>query len=202
MQNFSSTRPGSNEMDKINTASNPPANLVNSSPVSREPSRGFGMPISPAQRMPVFHKGTDKVKQTGPAILKKGEAVLNTHDAAKYREAKGKNMSKHEVMDSATDSLAGHKEEKPPKKEIKHIITSKAKSGGYIHKHVHTHPETHPDEDHVSPDQDAMAQHMLSSLGEPNPGEQEADAGQSGTPGAGAAPTPQAGPVAPSPTGA
>ena len=138
-----------------------------------------------ASTPPKYHKGTDYVPKTGPAILKKGEAVLNTKDAAKHREAK--NMkSTYDV----SDELGGKKEEKP-KKEIAHIKTEKGKSGGYIHTHTHTHPEAHPEEKHVSPDQDQMVQHMMQNMGTPNPGETEADAGQSGVPGAGAAP-PQA----------
>lgn len=132
--------------------------------------------------MPVYHKGTDNVSETGPAVLKKGEAVLSPSDAAEFRKAKRKGMAKHTVMERAADALGSHKEEEKPKKEIKHIVTKKAKSGGYIHTHVHTHPEHHPDEDHVSKDQDEMADHMLQHMGEANPGEAEADGGSSGVP--------------------
>ena len=78
--------------------------------------------------------------------------------------------------------ILGKGEPEKPKKEIKEIRTRKAKSGGYVHEHHHTHPEHHPAEEHVSPDQDAMVEHMMQHMGEPNPGEAEADAGQSGIP--------------------
>jgi hypothetical protein len=95
----------------------------------------------------------------------------------------------------STTALSG-KSAKKPKKVIKEIVTRKAKSGGYIHTHHHTAPEHHPSEDHVSPDQDAMVQHMIQSMGSgggapsPDPSAAGAD------PNAGAAPAgPQAGPT-------
>jgi len=138
-----------------------------------------GSPAKPPSKMPKYHKGTDFVPKTGPAILKKGEAVLNNKDAAEHRAMK-------HGMEGAASELGGH--EAKPKKEIKHIVTKKAKSGGYIHEHHHTHPEHHPMEEHVSKDQDGMMAHMMEHMGEANPGEAEADAGQSGVPAAGAAP--------------
>jgi hypothetical protein len=78
-------------------------------------------------------------------------------------------------MDAVRHALGGS-DSKPPK-EIREIRTRKGKSGGYIHEHHHTHPEHHPMEEHTSGDQDAMAEHMLSNMGAPNPGEAEADAG-------------------------
>ena len=80
----------------------------------------------PPTTAPKYHKGTDFVPKTGPAILKKGEAVLNVKDAEKHREAKG--MAEHKNYD-VSDELGGKKEEKP-KKEIDHIKTKKAKTGG------------------------------------------------------------------------
>ncbi len=147
-----------------------------------------GTPAKP--KMPKYHKGTDYVPKTGPAVLKKGEAVLDTKEAAKHRAAKGKTMTKVNAMSGAQDALGGKSDK--PKKEIKHIKTEKAKSGGYIHTHVHTHPEHHPDEQHVTPDQDGMVAHMMEHMGTPNPGEADADAGQSGVAAgaAGGAPSP------------
>jgi len=151
---------------------------------------------------PKYEKGTDYVPKTGPAILHKGEAVLNKEDADKHREGKMATSKKYDV----SDELGGKKEAKPAK-EIKHIVTRKAHGGkGHIHTHVHTHPDVHPDEEHVTSGDDEMAEHMMQNMGTPNPGEAEADAGQSGIPAAGgaapggAAPTPGAG--APSPMGA
>lgn len=125
-----------------------------------------------------YKNGTDRVPATGPAILHKGEAVLKKEDADKYRSAKGN------IFSAAGDAMGGHT--KHPKK-IKEIRTRKGANGGYIHEHHHTHPDQHPMEEHVSPDQDAMASHMMDHMGESNPGEAEADAGQSGTPDAGGA---------------
>lgn len=88
-------------------------------------------------------------------------------------------------MSGAMDALGG--KEKAPKKEIDHIVTRKAHSGGYVHEHHHKSPMHHPMETHVTPNQDAMAEHMMQSLGTPNPGEPEADAGQ-GAPAATGAP--------------
>lgn len=96
-------------------------------------------------------------------------------------------MSK-QILEAAKEALAGeHKEhESKPKKEIKEIRTRKVKKTGgghsFVHEHVHTEPEHYPNEEHVSPDQDSMVDHLMSHLGEPNPGEAEADAGQSGIP--------------------
>jgi hypothetical protein len=91
-----------------------------------------------------------------------------------------------DAMRGAHEALGG--KEKAPKKEISHIVTRKAHSGGYVHEHHHAHPEHHPMETHVTPDQDAMAEHMMQSLGQPNPGEQEADAGGAAAPPAAGAP--------------
>src|SRR5208337_3728997 len=155
------------------------------------PIKPKATPKAPTSKMPKFHDGTDYVPKTGPAILKKGEAVLNNEDAAKHREAK----VKHNSMSSVAEELGG--KAATPKKEIKHIITKKAAGGkGHIHVHVHTHPEVHPDEEHISNGNDGLADHMMEHMGEPNPGEAEADAGQSGIPPAAASGgAPAAGPA-------
>jgi hypothetical protein len=95
----------------------------------------------------------------------------------------------HETCDSAKANLAGHAE--VPKKEIHHISTRKA-GKGYIHEHHHTHPEHHPMTEHTSADQDGMVEHMMQNMGQANPGEAEADAGQSGIQPQTGAPQPQA----------
>ena len=190
-----------------NNIFNPPASPVGPTSMSNKTvAKSIAGPLNPSQKIPVFHKGTDRVEKTGPAILKKGEAVLDTKEAAKYREAKGKNMSKHEVMKSVSESLAGHHEEKP-KKEIEHISIKKSANGGHIITHHHTRPEHHEPEDHTTKTDDELADHVMQTMGSPNPGEPEADAGQSGIPGdtAGAAqpqPAAAAPSATPSPTGA
>jgi hypothetical protein len=132
----------------------------------------------PQPKTPSYKDGTDYVPKTGKALLHKGEAVLNKDDASKHREAKGM-TAKYDVA----DELGGKKETKP-KKEIKHMHIKHAANGGHIIKHEHTHPEHHPDEEHTTKTDDELASHVLQNMGTPNPGEAEADAGQSGIPGA------------------
>jgi hypothetical protein len=84
----------------------------------------------------------------------------------------------NDVYDSLKEHMSGHEEK--PAKVLHHIRTRKA-GKGYIHEHHFTHP-THNTEEHTSPDQDGMVDHMLTHLGNENPGEAEADAGQSGIP--------------------
>lgn len=151
-------------------------------------------PSKPA-KMPSYKSGTDYVPKTGPAKLHKGEAVLPKHEAAEHRKEKMTKVNGNGLSGVASE-LGG--DTPKPKKEIKHIVTKKAKTGGYIHEHHHTHPEHHPMEEHVTPDQDSMMDHMMQHMGTPNPGEAEADAGQSGAgqaPGMGS-PTPSGGPTA------
>jgi hypothetical protein len=114
---------------------------------------------APAKKMPSYKDGTMNVPKTGPAKLHKGEAVLPKEHAQHLR-------------DSVSGALGGH--ESKPKKEIKHIVTKKAKSGGYIHEHHHTHPEHHPMEEHVSSDKNAMMAHMMEHMSGGTP---DADAG-------------------------
>lgn len=147
-------------------------------------------PSKPTGPMPKYHEGTDYVPKTGPAVLKKGEAVLNNKDAAAHRAEKGKKkMTKVNGMSGAQDALGGKAEPKP-KKEISHIVTRKAASGGYIHEHHHTAPEAHPMEQHVTPDQDSMADHMLQNMGAPNTGEGDVPAAGATPPAAPAAGAP------------
>jgi len=164
-------------------------------------SFGVKTPPAPPKKVgptPKYHKGTDYVPKTGPAILKKGEAVLNTDDADKLRKAKGQTMSTSHAMKSVSEELGG-KKEATPKKEIKHIITRKTANGkSHIHTHVHTHP-AHPDEEHVTTGDDEMAEHMMQHMGTPNPGEAEADAGQGAAPGAAPVPGAAAAPAAAAP---
>ena len=184
--------------DSITGKKQPPDTSYHDDMVNKA-TQSFGakpgpQPAKPkAPVVPKFHKGTDYVPKTGPAILQKGEAVLNKGDADKMREGKMKNKT-YDV----SDELAGKKEDKP-KKEIKHIITRKDHGGkGHIHTHVHTNPAAHPDEEHVTNGDDEMAEHMMQNMGTPNPGEAEADAGQSGVP-AGASLMPGAAAGAPAP---
>lgn len=117
-------------------------------------------------------------------------------------------MAKNTVMEGAAHALGGEKEHKP-KKEIKEIRIRKPHDGkSHIIEHHHTAPEHHPVEEHVTHGDDELADHILANVGTPNPGEAEADAGQSGIPEAApnaGAPTgtaPAGAPPAASPVGA
>jgi hypothetical protein len=162
-------------VDKVKSflpKSNEPIATWNTTPAPK------AAPAKPVGPMPKYHTGTDYVPKTGPAVLKKGEAVLNTKEAAQHRANKGTDM-KH--MDSVASELGGKAEK--PKKEIKHMHIKKAANGGHIIRHEHTHPE-HPDEEHTTKTDDELLNHVSQNMGTPNPGEAEADAGQSGIPGA------------------
>jgi hypothetical protein len=86
--------------------------------------------------------------------------------------------------------------EQKPKKEIDHVVVRKHKTGHTV-EHHHTAPGHHPAETHALSNMDELHGHMEDHMGEPNPGEAEADAGQHGIPPAMAGPmAPPAGPAA------
>ena len=102
------------------------------------------------------------------------------------------------VMDEARSALSGESEK--PKKEVHEMrIRRTATPGKHIIEHHHTHPAHHPMTEHVSHNDDALAEHVLQHMGTPNPGEAEADAGQSGIPNAAAAAGAPAGAAPPAP---
>lgn len=140
------------KQDKAKSATKPSDAKPDTKPADTKPSTKPAPATAPS-----YKKGTDRVPATGPAVLHKDEAVLNKKDADKYRTAKN-------VYGGLSEILGG--DEEKPAKEIKELRTRKAKSGGYIHEHHHTHPEYHPMEEHTSPDQDAMASHMVEHLGD------------------------------------
>jgi len=121
-------------------------------------------PVSKAT--PKYHKGTDYVPKTGPAILKKGEAVLNEKDADQYRATKGKDMSEKSHGSSRASHVLGGKGKSKSKSSKKHphrLTISHGKSGG--HKVVHSFaPDesgmTQPDEEHILPDKASLMQHI------------------------------------------
>lgn len=90
--------------------------------------------------------------------------------------------------EAVSDHMGGHAEK--PKKEIHEIRVRKGKSGGHIIEHHHTHPSHHPMEEHVTKNDDEMAEHMMQNAGTPNPGEAAADAGTPDAAGATAPPSP------------
>lgn len=90
---------------------------------------------------------------------------------------------------------------KKAKKELDHIVTKKAKTGGVVHTHHFTNPE-HAPETHVTSNDAAMVQHMMQNMGSgdgsvPPPASPDGGASnaQEGAPAA--APTGAPGPVAP-----
>ena len=114
---------------------------------------------------PKYHQGTDYVPKTGPAILKKGEAVLNEKDADNYRATKGKDMAKDSKSSRAHSVLGGSHKSKSKKKgghphriEIRH-----GKSGGHVVTH-HFAPDedgmTPDSEEHVIPDKASLMDHL------------------------------------------
>lgn len=163
------------------TSPAPKAPVVNSPADRIRPTSKFGDKPG-EQRLDVsdmtkpltqYAKGTTRVPKTGAAMLHEGEAVIPAHE---------------NPMSGMYDKVPGMKTPRKPKKEIDHIKIRKAKSGGHIVEHHHTSPADHKMEEHVMPNMDALHAHMEDTMGTPNPGEAEADQGQSGIPAAPAAP--------------
>lgn len=94
-----------------------------------------------------YKNGTDYVPKTGPAILHEGEKVTPAK----------------ENMKNLFSMVPGKGSEKAPKKEIKHIITSKTHDGKFMHKHVHHH-SAHEDETHISNDAKERDAHMAAHM--------------------------------------
>ena len=96
----------------------------------------------------VYHKGTNFVEKTGPAILERGEAVIS--------------KEKNPMAEKSPYGMITKGDAKPPK-EIHKIITHKTTDGKYHHQHIHHRPEHHPDEEHVSNTMKEMQDHMQSN---------------------------------------
>jgi hypothetical protein len=133
--------------------------------------------------MPSHKKGIAFVPKTGPALLHKGERVVNAKD----------NMA------DMFDKVPGRKsaDENPPKKSIKRIEITKSHNGKHIVKHVHHHP-AHEDETHVMNDMAALHSHLEDHAGTPNEGEgpESAPAGAPAQLAASAPPVPGTAPTA------
>lgn len=101
-----------------------------------------------------YHKGTDYVPKTGPAVLKQGEVVLDPEKGEKYRKAKANGL------DATKEVLGGESE---PKKEIRELRIRKGHGGnGHIIEHHHM---SHPMEEHVTTGDDEMIGHVLGNVG-------------------------------------
>ncbi len=160
-------------------------------------------PDAPKPTPPKYHKGTDYVPKTGPALLKKGEAVLNEKDADNYRATKGKAMAKNSGSTSRAHAVLGgsHKSKSKSGKKPHHISIRHGKSGGHIVTH-HFEPDesgvAQPSEDHVMPDKASLMDHIDQNVPDnPAPMSPPPDASAAAGPGAGAPPPPAAGPAGP-----
>lgn len=142
-------------------------------------TRSGGAPSGPAAKPSGFKDG-GVVEKTGVAKVHKGEVVI---------PAKDKGMA----WKDATKHLGG--KSKGSKKEIKSIHTRPGKSGGYIHEHHFNNPEENQMEEHTSPDQASMLQHMAANL--PDAGGGDVSAAPAGPPQV----APPAGPPAAAPSG-
>ena len=154
--------PSTSSVDKINPA-------AHYGDRGTEQRIDTGAMTKPLGTMPVHHDGTPYVDHTGPAMLEKGEAVI----------PKEKNPM-HHMMEHLKSEL-GTPADKVPAKKLKHIVTRKA-GEGHVHEHHYTHPEHHAPTEHATHGTDGMINHMMEHMSEPNPGEQEANDGQSGIP--------------------
>lgn len=72
-------------------------------------------------------------------------------------------------------SAMGAEADKPAKK-VNEIRIRHSANGGHIIEHHHTH-HSHPVEEHTTKGDDALAGHVMDTMGTPNPGEAAADAG-------------------------
>lgn len=120
-----------------------------------------------------YHKGTAYVPKTGPAILKKGEAVI----AAEHNPMNPENLY---------DKVPGMAPK--PKKELSHMNIRKAK-GGHVVEHHFTHPADHKMQEHVMTNMADLHNHLEQHMGTPNQGEESVAAGAPGAASADA-PTP------------
>lgn len=91
----------------------------------------------------------------------------------------------HEAYNLAKTGMAGKEKTEP--KVLHHIKIRKAGKG---HIHEHHFSSGHDSEEHATSGDDAMMSHIMEHMSSPNPGEAEADAGQSGAPDASAAAAP------------
>lgn len=101
--------------------------------------------------------------------------------------------------DSAKKSMSGSKKSSGSKKTLHEIRTRKGKSGGYIHEHHYKDPEQNPMEEHTSPDQASMLQHMADAMPQAAPSPDPT--GATGAPGASGAAMPATPPAGAAPAG-
>lgn len=120
-----------------------------------------------------YHKGTPYVPKTGPAILKKGEAVIKAED----------NPMNPENLYDKVPGMAPK-----PKKELSHMNIRKAK-GGHVVEHHFTHPADHKMQEHVMTNMADLHKHLDEHMGTPDQGAASVAAGAPGAASADA-PTP------------
>lgn len=97
-------------------------------------------------------------------------------------EDEDKEKSKMSAAMSLVEGALAHKEdefkkEHHPKKHLKEMRVRRGHKGGYVVEHHHQMPDVHPMEEHPMSSTDDLHDHIENHMGEPNPGEAEADAG-------------------------
>jgi len=118
--------------------------------------------------LPSYEEGTDDVPEDGPAMLHKGEAVLNKDDAKDMRESKGvKRVSKTLGGAKPKDKKEKLSAKKGVTKKAHKIVARKAAGGGVVLEH---HYDSGKPELHFHPDAesaaDQMKEHMSDEAGE------------------------------------
>lgn len=94
----------------------------------------------------------------------------------------GLKAKRRKVEPKKDEKSASHEAPKRHGK-VKHMHIHRADDGTYVIDHEHepmADGTPVPNSQHTAPDMDALHDHLEDHLGEPNPGEAEADAGQSG----------------------
>jgi hypothetical protein len=154
------------------TPSSSPQDKVGSSPYGSRPGekRIDISKLPDGTPAPKYHKGVAVVPKTGPAILKKGEAVIPAEKNPMNPFAK------------ITDG------DKKPRKALKSMHVTATDNKKHIVTHKHHHPEHHPDTTHAMDTPDEVGQHVAQNA--PNIEPQAPSMDDAGAPGAQAAPTP------------
>lgn len=148
---------------------------------------------------PKYHDG-GKIKKSGLQVInaEKGESVL-PKDAEKSKEIFMDHMkgleaglkSKKKKAEASPHKEAKHEEHKSHSVakrhgKVKHMHIHRADDDSFVIDHQHEPMEDGSpvaDTQHTAPDMDALHDHLEEHMGEPNPGEAEADAGQAGVEG-------------------
>lgn len=120
----------------------------------------------PDSPMPKFHKG-GTVKETGPAILKKGEKVLTPeqHGHIKSALSLAQSALSHEPEKDAEPALPVH---------LKEMHIKQLHTGGF---HVQKHDGKGGMTEHGAPDNDSVVAHFMDHMAHPDEDEDDVEAG-------------------------